>query len=148
MSNYESDPAGLGVGKRYGTLDLGGMSGKVGTYGNDEEAIFEISAEESAVPLSIKLPSEALVTGAYLEVEEVFAATSGVTFQIGSGGTPITTEGNLTVLGLSTLATTGLSPDDTNGVGALGEDLIATLDAAALASATGFARLRVDYTRI
>lgn len=148
MSNYEQDPAGLGVGKRYGPLDLGGVGGKTCTAGNDEEAIFEISAEEAAVPLEITLFSESLVTGAFLEVEEVFAASSTVVYQIGSGGTPATAPGDLTTLGIIELDIAGISPADTNGVGALGEQLIATLNANALASATGFARLRVSYTRM
>lgn len=77
MSRYEADPAGLGVGKRYGPLSLGGTAGVTQAASGEGRVVFEISLEELAVTpvLSWEIPENyALITGAFVEVEEAFGA--------------------------------------------------------------------------
>jgi len=40
MSTYESDPAGLGVGKRYGALEPGGIASQIGGVDASRQAVF------------------------------------------------------------------------------------------------------------
>jgi hypothetical protein len=75
--SYESDPAGLGVGKRYGPLHLGGVGGVTCGANGDYKYVVEVSAEEiagnAAVALNIADIYGAIVDVKF-EVEEGFPA--------------------------------------------------------------------------
>ena len=88
--SYESDPAGLGVGKRYGPLHLGGSNGKKGTFGSTDEYVFFVTSEEleadSAQTLTVPPYSE--VIGVWVKVDDAF--TTGDDLEVDLGGNPIT----------------------------------------------------------
>jgi hypothetical protein len=72
---YANNPAGLGVGKRYGALNLGGVAGV--TYGANGELrwVVEISSTEKAANdyITMKLPDGyARITACWVEVETAF----------------------------------------------------------------------------
>ena len=147
---YESNPAGLGVGKRYGPLHLGGVQGAHKTYGNVSEAVFEISFEELSASAAqvIKVPPYAQVTEVTAEVKEVF----------GTGDTlDVTLAGN-TILGVTKVdcATIGpqgpitLTATTANlQVGATAEDLVVdTTLVDAGTPETGFVKVCVKYRNL
>ena len=74
--SYESDPAGLSVGKRYGPLHLGGMQGAMKGEGALTDASFEITFDEldASAAQNIPIPAYSRVVAVYVEVEEVFGA--------------------------------------------------------------------------
>tara|TARA_R110000851_G_scaffold194516_1_gene345355 strand:- start:336 stop:767 length:432 start_codon:yes stop_codon:yes gene_type:complete len=131
-----------GVYSNYGVREVGGASGRQKTSGSDEEAIFEVFAGdliEANYP--IKLPKFYLVESIYVEVEEVFAASSTADLKV-DGGAGLTTKIPLTTLGVATAAIAGLA--NVKGVGAE-KDLTITINANGIASATGKARVLVKY---
>ncbi len=87
---YESNPGGLGVGKRYGPLNLGGSNGKKSTSGSTDEVIFFITTEELSADAaqSIEVPPYSEVTSIWVKVDDAFGA--GDTFLINLGGNTIT----------------------------------------------------------
>lgn len=140
--SYETNPAGLGVGKTYGPKSTGGIEGQPKTAGFTKELSFEFTAGTSGeVYESIVIQDYYLVTGLTLEVDEAFAATSTADLSI-DGGAGLTTDLDLATLGISAPALTGLA----NTAGAGPVDVVLTLNAAALASATGKGKLVVKYT--
>lgn len=146
MSTYESDPAGLGTGKRYGKLNVGGVAGTYRGEGSQREIIYELAAGEivNGAPFTIPVPANYLVEAVYLEVEEAFAATSGANFSI-DGGDPLTTELPLSsAIALTSVALTGLTK--LSGVAA--GNIVLTGDAASIASATGKARVVIQYKAV
>ena len=99
MSHYENSGPG-GVGKRYGALDLGGISGI--TRGNNGEYFldFETSAPEAEAlnGQTFQIPSSyGLISSVYVEVEEGFiGGTLDILYDgssILSGPVDLTTEG-------------------------------------------------------
>ncbi len=88
--SYVSDPAGLGVGKRYGPLHLGGVQGSKRTAGSDVEATFEISFEEldASAAQVIKVPAYSKVKDITVTVSEVFG--TGDVLDITMAGNVIT----------------------------------------------------------
>lgn len=75
MSTYESDPAGLGVGKRFGPLFLGGVAGVSNGDSGQFVHVAEVTAEELSAnsSISFKIPEgNALITGVWVEVDEAF----------------------------------------------------------------------------
>lgn len=86
---YESDPAGLGVGKRYGPLHLGGSNGKKGTGGSDDEAVFFVTTEELTADdaQAISVPPYSEVVSVWYKVDDAFG--TGDTFDIDLGGNSI-----------------------------------------------------------
>lgn len=142
MSTYESDPAGLGVGKRYGPLAVGGLGGELPNAGIQKELVFEFTAGEVfASGITLPLPAGYVVEDTYLEVGTAFAATSTFNISIDGGG------GLTTAVPLHTLAApiskgvTGLA----NPSGQAAVNIVATVDAAGIASAVGYARFVVRY---
>jgi hypothetical protein len=146
MSTYESNPAGLGVGKRYGAKGIGGTVGEYAHNDSSRELIFEIKAGEplDAATLTKSLPAGYLVNDVKYEVTEVFLGTTpGFTCAIG-GGTA-STEDQLAALAPAASWTVGSA---TNLSSTTAKDFVVTLDAAALASATGKATIVVQYSVI
>src|SRR5690606_4329442 len=84
---YEADPAGLGIGHRYGPRNLGGVAGVYRGDGAEREYIWELMAGEvDATPaLTLVLPANYLVESVYDEVEEAFAVGSTAILSIGGG---------------------------------------------------------------
>lgn len=143
MSKYEADPAGLGVGKRYGPLNVGGT---VGTYRGDgalREIVWEIAASEivNGKPFQINLPANYRIVEVFYEVEEAFATDSTATVAVVDGGTgvtvPLDVVAPVTLIGTFTNLTPVSSTDD--------EVIGLTGNAEALASTTGMARVIVRY---
>jgi len=122
MSNYESNPAGIGVGKRYGGRYIGGATGVLKTDGSDVDITVILGHDELNGPLNYKLPAFCEIVGCFVAVEEAFAASSTVNFKVGSGGTAITTPVDLAT--------------------------VVTPDAAALASTVGKAKLVIKARRV
>ena len=147
---YSSDPAGLGVGKRYGPLHLGGVQGAVKTEGSYTEAVFEISFEEldASAAQVIKVPAYAQVVEVSAEVKEVFG--TGDTLDVLLDGT--------TVLGVTKVDCATLGPQGEVGltataadlaVGATAEDL--TIDVTLVDAGTpetGFVKVLVRYRNL
>jgi hypothetical protein len=146
MSNYASNPAGLGVGKRYGALSVGGVAGTYRGEGSQREIIFELSAGEitNGVPFTVPLPADYLVQAILLEVETAFAASSTANIAINGGAALSTPMSLATKAALANVALTGLA----NLSGTASVNLVLTGNANAIASTTGKARILVQYKAI
>jgi hypothetical protein len=150
MSNYESDPAGLGVGKRYGPLGLGGVQGAHKTYGAYSEAIFEISFEELTASAAqvVKLPAYAEVVEVTAEVKEVFG--TGDTLDVTLDGTSVlgVTKVDCATVGPQGPVTLSATAADLQ-VGATAEDLaidVTLVDAGT--PETGYVKVAVKYRNL
>jgi hypothetical protein len=146
MSSYASNPAGLGVGKRYGPLLAGGVAGLYRGEGSEREVVVEIAAGETPVgaPLTIAVPDNYLVDALWVEVETAFAASSTINLAI-KGGTALTTPIALSSAApLAVVALTGL----TNLSSATGGNIVFTPNANAIASTTGKARILLRYRAV
>lgn len=134
---YESDPAGLGVGKRYGPLHLGGMEGKRKTYGDTDEYVFDLTTEEidASGAQSFSVPPYSEVVAIWYKVDDAFGTGDVIDITLGgnsilSGGTPVSvaTAGifdpalHATAANIQTGATAEALTIDTSGVddGAVG----------------------------
>lgn len=146
MSTYSADPAGLGVGKRYGPLNRGGVVGVYRGDGSTREFIFELGAGEPLTGKVVTIPLVAnyLITAIYVEVETAFAASSTANLSINAGAGLTTPISLATAVPLTSVALTGLA--NTSGTG----DVTITLtgNANAIASATGKARVLVAWKAI
>jgi hypothetical protein len=144
---YESDPAGIGVGKTYGPQHLN-SAGVVKTEGTNEEAVFELNIDGGggiAATYTVSLPAYAIIREAYTEVTEVFdGPTPGYTLTL-DGGTA-TAEQSLGTLGIFANDLSTGSP--TLVTDADGGDLVLTPDAAAIAGTAGVAKVVVSYTTL
>lgn len=79
--SYEVDPAGLGVGKRYGPLALGGVGGVTKGDNGQFRWVAEVSAKELEANASVKFnipDGKAIITAVYVEVEDAFTAADVV----------------------------------------------------------------------
>lgn len=144
--SYETNPAGLGVGKRYGARGIGGVNGTHVQNDSQRELIFDLEAGEplTGTPMTAELPANYLVEELYLEVEEAFAATSTCDLSI-DGGAGLTTDFVLSAAApLASVVTTGLA----NLSGTSAVNIVLTANAAAIASATGRARVVVRYKAV
>lgn len=142
--SYESDPAGLGVGKNYGTRGLGGVDGSVRTSGRENELVFEFSAETVDDTYISKILQDYLVTELTLYVSEAFGTGATADLSI-DGGAGLTTVLDLNTTGVSKPATTGLG--NLSGTGPVDVALDLS-DAETQAATAGKASLVVTYERI
>lgn len=140
---YLSDPAGLGVSKTQGEQSIGGSTGGLPTSGAVKQGVFEVTAGTSDRPYSHKILNAHLVKALYLDVGEAFAASSTADLSI-DGGAGLTTDLDLATAGLSSPALTGLTKLAGDGP----VDVVLTLDANAKASATGEAKVIVEYVSL
>ena len=131
------------VGKTYGPKGTGGIDGVVKTEGTKNEIVYSLTAETIDKPYSYPIPAGYLVKTITLEVEEAFAASSTAQLTIG-GGAGLTTPVPLSSVTVANVALTGLA----NTAGTTAADAVLTPNANALASATGKARLVVEYFRV
>jgi hypothetical protein len=144
MSRYEADPAGLGVGKRYGPLGLGGIAGVTCATSGEGRFVFEVSAAEleSVSAIALEIPDGyALITKVIAEVETAFG--TGDTLAIEKDGVSITTAPiDVATLGIAEAAMTAPVSLDA------GEVL--TVDAALVDSGDldGYAKIIVEFTRV
>lgn len=146
MSTYATNPAGLGVGKRYGPLNVGGIGGEFNSFGANREIVFEIRAGETAAGLgyTLMLPANYRVETIYLEVETAFAASSTANISIG-GGAALTTPIPLSsTSAITTVALTGLA----NTSSLTAQNIVFSANANAIASTTGSARVYVQFKAI
>ena len=140
---YLSDPAGLGVSKTVGAQSIGGSTGGVPTSGAVKQGVFEVTAGTSDHPYSHKILNAHLVKALYLDVGEAFAASSTADLSI-DGGSGLTSDLDLATAGLSAPALTGLTKLAGDGP----VEVVLTLDANAKASATGVAKIIVEYVSL
>jgi hypothetical protein len=139
--SYQSNPAGLGVGKTYGAKAVGGVDGEVRTSGMTKQIVLQLTAGSIADSYKSKIIHDGyIVTKLTLDVEDVFAAGSTLDFSI-DGGAGLTTDLDLAVAGVTQPALTGLTK--TSGSGPV--EVVFTPDADALASSVGKAKLVVEY---
>lgn len=146
MSTYVANPAGLGVGKRFGPLFAGGISGTYQGEGSQREIIVELAAFETptGAPLTVQVPDNYLVESIHLEVETAFAASSTINLSI-KGGAALTTPMSLAAQSaLVNVALTGLA----NQSSTTGGSIVFTPNANAIASTTGKARILLRYRAI
>ncbi len=147
---YESDPAGLGVGKRYGPLHLGGVQGAQKTYGAFTEVVFEVSFEEldASAAQVIKVPAYAEVIEVTAEVKEVFGALDTVDVTLDGNTVLDTTKIDVATLGPQGPVTLTATTANLQ-VGATPEDLV--LDVSLVDAGTpetGFAKIMVRYRNL
>lgn len=146
MSTYAANPAGLGVGKRYGPLNVGGIGGEMKSLGANREIVFELRAGETQAGLgyTLPLPANFRVEAIYVEVETAFAASSTCNVAIGGGAALTTPVALSSASAITTVALTGLA--NTSSTTAM--NIVFTANANAIASTTGSARLYVQYKAI
>lgn len=138
---YESNPAGLGVGKEYGAKSLGGIRGEVYTSGMEKTLSFQVNSDTADALYEAVINCDYLIKEIVLNVKEAFAASSTADFSI-DGGAGLTTDLDLATAGISSITTlTGLA--NTSGSGPV--DIALSLSAQALASASGDAEITVKY---
>lgn len=147
---YVSDPAGLGVGKRYGPLGLGGVQGSKKSYGSENEATFEITFDEldASGAQVIKVPSYSKVVDITVTVSEVFG--TGDVLDITMAGEVIT-EAPVAVSALGILKPALQSTDVTHLVNNTTSAVDLTLDVSAIDAGTpetGKAKVVVVYEKL
>lgn len=146
MSTYESNPAGLGVGQRYGARTVGGVNGSFVHNDSQRQVVYDLSAKEPmvGVPMTAGLDGGYLVESIYVEVEAAFAASSTANLSI-NGGAGLSTAISLSsATPLASRVLTGLA----NLSGVNDVNIVLTGNAAAIASSTGKARVVVQYKAV
>ena len=145
MSTYQSNYAGTGVGKRFGPLNPGGVGGEYKTFGGNREMIFEVTAGETASSsFTVPIFGNFRIETIYYEVETAFAASSTANLSVNGGAglttpIPLSTTGPITNVALTGLANTAVIANST---------VVFSVNANAIASATGKARVYVQYKSI
>lgn len=143
MSSYEADPAGLGVGKRYGALHLGGVAGVTDGSNGTFSVVAEVSIEELAANASIdiRIPEGyAKIEDVLFEVEEAFPALDTLDVFY-NGVTVLSAPVAVDTLGIAT---------GTVSVSVINGDVPLTIDASGItATATaGFVKVIVSLKRV
>lgn len=147
MSTYEADPAGLGVGKRYGARGIGGVAGVYRGDGAEREYIWEFTAGEvlnGAASLSLILPAFYRVESIYYEVEEAFATDAEVNVSIDGGATLTTPIPLDAVAAITSAGLTGLA----NVTSTTNEPITVSGNTEAVESGTGKARIMVRFKAV
>ncbi len=146
MSNYEANPAGLGIGKRFGDRKVGGVVGSFVQNDAQREIVFDLAAHEpmSGVPMTVELPANYLVEEIYLEVETAFVSSSTANLSINGGGALSTALALATAAPMAKVAITGLA----NLSGTSAVNIVLTGNSTAIGSATGKARVVVRYKAV
>jgi len=146
---YEADPAGLGVGKRYGPLKTGGIVGAVGGVGSETTAVFQLNngEDDGSNATSISLPAYAVIKEIEITKTAAYAASS--TFDVQLDGTSCLATATPLVLTGTGYVNAALHATAANTqVGATAEDVTVVVNANGLASTTGAAEIVVTYTRV
>lgn len=133
------------IGKTYGPRFVGDVRGVVKTEGNKNEVTYEFTAGTTDAPYTYTLPPFYLIQSITLEVEEAFAASSEADITV-DGGAGLTTPMDLTAKTVEDVPLTGLA-NTAGDDSATSFPLNLVLDANAKASATGKARVVVQYFR-
>lgn len=114
--SYESDPAGIGVGKSYGYRSLyEGSAGVTRTAGYKNELVIDFT-HENYNRVAKELPEGAVILESYVDVIEAFTFTGGTTpaVEIGTDGSEATNGAGLAFdsegVNVGTLAGTWTSP--------------------------------------
>ncbi len=147
---YVTDPAGLGVGKRYGPLKLGGVQGSKKGYGSDNEAVFEITFDEldASNAQDIKIPAYSKISDVTVTVKEVFG--TGDVLNIEMAGEVIT-EAAVAMTALGILKPALQSTDVTHLVNNTTSAVDLLLDVSAIDAGTpetGECKVVVTYEKI
>ena len=146
--SYETDPAGLGVSKRYGPYVLGGYGGVMDHDGAYREVIFEGSFNSLArvADQAVSIPAYSRIVEVLVEVEEVFG--TGDTMSIELNGTMVT--GAVVSVATAGILKPALSSTDADlTTGSAAEDLmvdVALIDAGT--PATGKFKVVVRYATV
>jgi hypothetical protein len=91
---WQNNPAGLGVGKNYGTFNTGGSKGRLNAYGSTQEIVFEVTAEEFSRDYVASLFPNYLIEEVVLEVTQAFNGSATLALRLNNAGTNL----NLTPL--------------------------------------------------
>ena len=144
---YQSDPAGLGVGKHYGSRQAGDTAGVFGGVNAVETATFQVVAGDIAYleDQAVKVPPYALVQEVFVRVDEAFEASSTVAVKLGAAAL-LTASADITAAGAGDQTLTGTSADLQNGADYA--DLTVDVNANGAASDTGNATVVVRYLRV
>lgn len=135
---WQANPAGLGVGKNYGTFNTGGSRGRVNSYGTRQEIEFEVTASEFSRDYIAKMFPNYLVEEVILEVTEAFNGSATLALRLNGTGT------NLSLTPL-TVGKTKPSLASTSLLNATGTT-VGTLDLVKTGTpTTGKARITVRY---
>ena len=86
---WQSNPAGLGVGKNYGTFNVGGSKGRNSTLGATQELVFEVTAEEYTRDYVGKLLPQWLIEEVIVEVREAFNGSATLALDLNGGSTDL-----------------------------------------------------------
>ena len=83
MSTYESNPAAIGVGKRYGARTIGGVGGTLIGLDSEMDIVVHIDAADDGGPKEVALPPLALIdlNSVFQSVKTAFGA-GAVTFTV------------------------------------------------------------------
>lgn len=146
MSTYESDPAGLGVGKRYGALEAGGIGGRIGGVDASQQVQFMVKAgeDDGLSAQELPLPAYARITKVEANVIAAYAASSTIAVTLDGNDVLDVSDVDGTAVGYVDETLTATAADLL--VGATPEVLKVVPNANALASATGEAVITVTYT--
>jgi hypothetical protein len=143
------------VGKRYGPRFEGNVVGVTQAESGEGRIVFEFDGKDGSalfaqsfsippkrrIPGGTDIPSYALVTNAYIEVDGVF--TSG-TVDIDVDGSPINTAPEvLSALGFSDMPLGAIEPIDSTNV-----ITVSNPTAAVAAAAGSYAKVIVEFTRV
>lgn len=147
MSTYESDPAGLGVGKRFGPLHLGGVAGITNGDNGQFVHVAEVSAEELSAngSISFKIPDgSALITGVYVEVEEAFPTALDHIDVLYNGSTVLDADIDVDTVGMYEGVTTVIGSTTVTSANAL------TIDVTGIAGSptAGYCKVVTEFKRI
>lgn len=86
---WQSNPAGLGVGKNYGTFNVGGSKGRNSTLGSRQELVFEVTAKEFSRDYAGKLLPQWLIEEVIVEVREAFNGSATLALDLNGGSTDL-----------------------------------------------------------
>lgn len=143
---YDSDPAGLGVGKHYGVRQVGDVAGVIGGVNGVETAVFQLKAGDIAFleSQSVIVPPYSMVREVVVEVSEAFAASSTIDMDLG-GVSILTAAADLTVVGVSSETLTATAGDLVTDADYA--DMTADVNSSGAASTVGEAKVTVRFLR-
>ncbi len=152
MSNIEQSGPG-GVTKRYGPLDVGGISGVTCGISGELKLVFEFSADEAAgaEAMAFSIPaSYGVIKDVDVEVDEAFAAGTVDLYYSDNGGvaaTLLTAPIAMTAAGLVTgaLVASQVIKADPDGDGVYDEVTVVT---AGITGTAGYCKVIVEFHRI
>lgn len=141
--SYEADPAGLGVGKRFGPLNMGGVAGVTTGANGEYRLVAEVGGKElpANAAISIEIPEGyAVINRVTVEVESAFAALETVDVDY-DGATILSAPVAASAVGVIVGALVASPTVVTSGKAI-------TIDVGALTAGTGYLKVIIEMVRI